>query len=90
MLLYPWTLLSLSDEKSITSFRLPEAVGVNSNLAVARSLGPTVPTLKGEKPKDKLLQEVNGTKNRYLTSKKCSFWPKQNESFALMKRVFNI
>lgn len=49
MLLYPWTLLSLSDEKSITSFRLPEAVGVNSSVAVARSLGPTVPTLKGGK-----------------------------------------
>lgn len=52
MLLYPWTLLSLSDEKSITSFRLPDAMGVNSNSAVARSSGPTVPTLTGEKQGD--------------------------------------
>lgn len=49
MLVYPWMFLSLSDEKSITSFRLPEAVGVNSSSAVVRSLGPTVPTLMGGK-----------------------------------------
>lgn len=42
-------LLSLSELKSITNFRIPAALGVNSSLAVASSLGPTVPTLRTER-----------------------------------------
>lgn len=83
MLVCPWMSLSLSDEKSITSFRFPETMGVNSSLAVARSLGPTFPTLMGGKNRVACVYKTikgidNTTKEQLALKKLCafSFFPK--------------